>query len=919
MRLAEREIELRIITTMFAAGHAGGGGVAIVSGATATGKTALLNAAAQAAQASGALYLGTAASRVEGSVPLGLIRDLLRGLSPADARPEVISWLLENDLAAATLRNGEQLSMQILQNAGDLLLDLAVEQPVVIGVDDVHYADTPSMMCLAYVARRLRAARMAVVLTACSGPHGVRPLVHTEIMGLPYYRHIRLGPLSVHGVAEMLRAHLEWPAARRLADDCYQRSGGNPLLVRALIEDFRTASQPESTEMVPGDAFDQAVLNCLYRSGSPVIDTAHALAVVGSPVAPTVLSEMLGLWPEAINQASLALTRAGLLVDGWFRHPALPAAILHDVLPSQRAALHAQAARALHDYGAPAPVLAAHLIAAGRVPDPWVVPTLHSAGEQALAHGEIGTAVACLRAALDASDDSRDKMVLKFLLCCAEWLVDPANAQRHLPELVEAVRTGTLEARYAVPLVSYLLWHGRPDDAAVLVDTAERQSCVDTIADRAIAESAIGPQRARQWLTYAYPGVRDADGQRAEHPPGGCLGITPLIAAPASTAVSGMITDAEHVLQASRLGVTTAAPTWTALATLIYADELDKAGAWCEALVMEAGRQAAPLYWALFLALESIASQRRGRMAEAADCARSALTIISPKAWGVVVGLPLAGILLATTALGKRDEATAYYAVPVPAAMFQTPFGLHYLQARGHFHLASGRFQAALGDFNACGSLMARWGLDVPTLIPWRTDAAQALLKMGDKARARELARQQLELLGPGPSRSRGMSLRILAAATELRKRPPLLKESIEVLGISTDYHELALAVGDLRHAHWALGDHDKAIAIESTTRQLTEQLSCSPLPSGLFPDITGEAQEGDPAACNVRAITQLSNAELRVAALAAKGQSNRQISNALFITVSTVEQHLTRVYRKLSVNSRAELPAELKHLMISV
>jgi DNA-binding CsgD family transcriptional regulator len=56
----------------------------------------------------------------------------------------------------------------------------------------------------------------------------------------------------------------------------------------------------------------------------------------------------------------------------------------------------------------------------------------------------------------------------------------------------------------------------------------------------------------------------------------------------------------------------------------------------------------------------------------------------------------------------------------------------------------------------------------------------------------------------------------------------------------------------------------------------------------------------------------RLSAAERRVAVLAVAGHSNRQIATALYLTVSTVEQHLTRVYRKLRVTGRADLPAHL-------
>jgi DNA-binding NarL/FixJ family response regulator len=59
------------------------------------------------------------------------------------------------------------------------------------------------------------------------------------------------------------------------------------------------------------------------------------------------------------------------------------------------------------------------------------------------------------------------------------------------------------------------------------------------------------------------------------------------------------------------------------------------------------------------------------------------------------------------------------------------------------------------------------------------------------------------------------------------------------------------------------------------------------------------------------RLLSELSDAEQRVAMLAACGYTNNQIAHKLFITVSTVEQHLTRVYRKLGVTGRAELPID--------
>jgi DNA-binding CsgD family transcriptional regulator len=71
--------------------------------------------------------------------------------------------------------------------------------------------------------------------------------------------------------------------------------------------------------------------------------------------------------------------------------------------------------------------------------------------------------------------------------------------------------------------------------------------------------------------------------------------------------------------------------------------------------------------------------------------------------------------------------------------------------------------------------------------------------------------------------------------------------------------------------------------------------------------------QPDDPAPEPEGELTVLSDAERRVATLAAMGHTNREIARKLYVTVSTVEQHLTRVYRKLNVHRRSDLPLRLQ------
>ncbi|MEE3921069.1 hypothetical protein V2I01_31475 [Micromonospora sp. BRA006-A] len=107
--------------------------------------------------------------------------------------------------------------------------------------------------------------------------------------------------------------------------------------------------------------------------------------------------------------------------------------------------------------------------------------------------------------------------------------------------------------------------------------------------------------------------------------------------------------------------------------------------------------------------------------------------------------------------------------MPVPPAIFETPLGLHYLHARGTHALAAGSPEAALADFQLCGQLMQRWQLDFSGLVPWRTESARALLRMGRRQQARKLVRDELARLRPVHVRYRAAALRVLAATEEDR------------------------------------------------------------------------------------------------------------------------------------------------------
>src|SRR5262249_30995961 len=143
-------------------------------------------------------------------------------------------------------------------------------------------------------------------------------------------------------------------------------------------------------------------------------------------------------------------------------------------------------------------------------------------------------------------------------------------------------------------------------------------------------------------------------------------------------------------------------------------------------------------------------------------------------------------------------------------------------------------------------------------------------------------------------------------------ERADLLTEAVGLLRGCGDQAQLALALDDLGRLHYELGRPARARPLLETAARLARTNGVRPVARRLLPQTTPDPAGAAERASQVAALSLLSGAERRVAALAARGHTNREISRRLFITVSTVEQHLTRTFRKLGVKTRADLPEEI-------
>ncbi|WSA42979.1 AAA family ATPase [Streptomyces sp. NBC_01803] len=921
--LIEREDQLAILRTYFDESHDDRGRGVVVSGPAASGKTELLFAFAQEAAAFGAIVLNASALPSERNLPFGVLNQLLRSSRPNAAAAERVrrAMVLPDEADTADL-GGEGaggVPAQILYRVTMALLEL-VEQagrPLVVIVDDAHFADLPSAMALHTLVERLR-VRHAFLLALGESTHysHAAPLFQGEPLPKPHCERIRLGMLSPEGTATLLARQMSARGAAERAAEYHALTGGNPLLLRGLMADSRTTTPGEVPPPVVGHNFSQALLDCVHRSPSPVISVARALAVLGESAEPVLVGQLADERPEVVSFAVTALREIGLVEDSWFRAPDAARIILNGMQPEARGATRTRAARLLYAEGEPSRIVARQLLGAD-VSDVenCAVAVLQDAADQSIAEGDIGPALRFLRMAQQIGGDEQVRAKTAAMLARAEWWFDPSAALRRACAMGDPDDdSGMPVTEVVVPLVP-LMWFGELERADATLRRLER-ALPDMAPDLACNVHAF-----RLWRRYLYPGAQPdgptaaelsadlltdqvGDSARTMHPLRAVVLMTEALRRGAG---QESVERAERILQEHRLNERTLSFLATAIIALIRHDRLASAARWCEGLVEESEAMGVPTWQAVYSALYAEIALRRSDLPTAERFALRALTLLEAKSWGVAVGLPLGTLLEANAAMGNLEEAVKHLRTPVPDAMFQTPFGLRYLLACGRYHHANGQFHAALEDFSAIARLTDDWGLELPVLFPWRIEAAHASLKLGRSREARELAEAQLRLSGVESYRSRAAALRVLAVQRAPEDRLTPLREVVTMLRGSEDRLEYAAALTDLGMTLYALGRDGEAQAELRRAHRVTRQCGAEEPPRTL---VHHPGKSGSPLLSRetVRE-TQLSEAELRVAVLAAQGMSNRQISGSLHITVSTVEQHLTRVYRKLEVSRRTDLP----------
>jgi DNA-binding CsgD family transcriptional regulator len=351
------------------------------------------------------------------------------------------------------------------------------------------------------------------------------------------------------------------------------------------------------------------------------------------------------------------------------------------------------------------------------------------------------------------------------------------------------------------------------------------------------------------------------------------------------------------------------------LRTLVAVDELDRAGGMLDKLIEDSRRRGSTIEFAFASTFRAHLNNRRGDVFEAEEDARTALALECKHGW------PAGGPHLAAElvlALIERDELEQAAAIldeanlTGPAGELPTLYASNLLlYARGRLHAAAGNAGHAVEDLVDCGRRQWLWEEQNPALIPWRSEAALALRALGRSDQAASLADEEVRLARRfGAPRAIGMALRARAALADGKAAVALGREAVDVLARSPARLEHARALADLGERVHRTGRTSAGRAVLREALELANMCGAVALERRVLESL--RATGARPRRTRLSGPDALTPSEQRIARMAAAGTSNREIAEALFLTVRTIEFHLGGAYRKLHIDTRAQLAAAL-------
>jgi DNA-binding CsgD family transcriptional regulator len=974
--LVGRDAELDRLRGLLRDAAAGRAVTGLVSGDAGIGKSRLVAEAMQSAERDGFTVLCGQCAEIGDSVPYLPFADAFRTVPPriekAIKERPVLSRLLPDGDGQAKEADWAGLARQQMFGAVlSLLSELAADTPVLLVIEDLHWADATTRHLLTFLARMLHRERVAIIGTYRTDDlHRRHPLrgVIAELLRLPMVASVELGPLPAASLTEILSNVRGAPLPQSAAtlNSLVERAEGNAYYAEELL----TASSCTDGMLPTGLA--ALLLSRVERVSDAAQQVLRAAAVAGGGASDELVRAASGLPDDAYEEAVREAAGHQLLApdgpDGYrFRHALLREAVYGDLMPGERTRLHARIASLLAtEFAATGPGVAAelahHCMASHDVPGAFAASVKAGAeaerlGAPAEAHRHYDRALELwvrVEGAEQIACMTRGKLGLKSALAAA--------ASGDVPRAVHLLRrihdrtsgeegpeeSAELRSRVGERLAYHLLQSENTQWYAEALD----------VAHRTIRETMDEPPtwyRARAMATYAiallaarrYDDARDWAGRAGE---------AARAAGSASVEADALATEAKLALRAGN----------SAEAIAMLTAAIEQSGS-----TMAIGVR--------LRAVAELAQERlaRGELDEAASVAHRGEEWAEAQGLGLApYGLDLRHLhLQAHFADGDWDHAQELAdGFPVritrQAEAVLSAMALFIDVARGNPEVAErrtwlepfwddvfvayiargilaehalwqGDSERALAEAEAAIDADA-WPAHSPSVIrvtaialAARADRAALLRATGDAAGADAEAAAGAALLGVAregasyPTRpkmkaalgpeGRGWLARCEAEYARLTgtNSPDAWERVLAAFGPSYAY-ETARTQWRLAEALVEAGRRDEAAAVWRTARDTATRLRAAPLGAALD-DLArrarldpGNGNRGGhgPGSGGMSPLAALTDREREVLSLLAKGMSNREIAAALFITPKTASVHVSNILGKLGAASRTEAAA---------
>jgi DNA-binding CsgD family transcriptional regulator len=891
----------------------GAGRALLLGGAAGIGKTTLWRAGVEAGERRGLRVLAAGPAAAEADLSYGALGDLLQPLL-TDVRaelPEPQARALGVALLVDEADGPSPDRRAVAVAALSALRALASAVPVLIAVDDVQWLDAPSAFALAFAARRLGEERVSFLLARRETAAGGRSSVE-DALGDRLAR-IEVGPLGVDELHRLLHERLGTPLPRPALRSVHELSGGNPFYALELAR----AREDLAGGLAPAEALPVTLEELVSgRVASLPAETQTALAAAAAFSQPSLrtLATVLGRPAEEALAPALAAGVVVLRAERLeFAHPLLASAAYFAHDPVERRTLHRRLAAVADDVEEQA----RHLGLAADGPDEEVAATLAAGAERARSRGAPETAACLAERAAELTPPERVAQRRERRAAAAVHHFESGDAPRAraiLEELAAGLEPGP---ELAAVLVRLARVRSYGDDLRAAADLFAR-ALHEAGADRhvgALAHEGLSAClfRLRERLPEAREHARAAV-ELARARGDSALAAEALGTQLAAEAVAGRPEARETAVAAlaARRGDSftrvLADPELITAFAAMWWDELERAREPAERLLVrahEAGDESS-LPYVLFLLAQL--ECREGAFAAAQAHAEQAqeLSVQAGQVWLEAYALALVALAGAWNGRADRCRAAAGRALELAARTSAVPAEYFAGTALGHLELSLGEPAAALRWLEPLVERAEREGIHEPGATPFIPDALEALVAAGRLEDAERLLRVYEERARAhkrssalaAAARADGL---LLAAHGEGEAAVTRLEDALEL-------HERVALPAERARTLLALGAARRRAKRKRTAREALEESLL--VFTSVGATLWAEAARGELGRIGGRAAGHgdLTPSERRVAALVAEGRTNREAAGELFLSERTVEGHLSRVYAKLGIRSRAEL-----------